>query len=343
MKDRITIWFDLTNVPHVNFLLPIIRRYENQCDMVFTIRDFAETKSLFEKRVGKPYILIGEHQGGNKLRKIWGVVERVFALNKKVPEFDVKISCGGDASNIVGKLRGKKTITFDDNEKAPNWRYAPFSDLAFWPKAVPTEKLRKQWFKSNLYQYDGYKENFYLAEYVPNDAFVESLPFAPAVDGKKHYVVVRPENIRANYVEGKTSIVPELLRELEKKGTNILFLPRYETDKEYAKGIANVYMPAEAVNGLDACFFADAILTGAGTMAREAACMGVPSVSFFAGSRLLAVDQSLVDAGKMYFSRSVPEIMRYLEGAKSGEASMAQSLATQAEIFAKLDEFILGK
>ena len=343
MKDRITIWFDLTNVPHVNFLLPIIRRYENQCDMVFTIRDFAETKSLFEKRVGKPYILIGEHQGGNKLRKIWGVVERVFALNKKVPEFDVKISCGGDASNIVGKLRGKKTITFDDNEKAPNWRYAPFSDLAFWPKAVPTDKLRKQWFKSNLYQYDGYKENFYLAEYVPNDAFVESLPFAPAADGKKHYVVVRPENIRANYVEGKTSIVPELLRELEKKGTNILFLPRYETDKEYAKGIANVYMPAEAVNGLDACFYADAILTGAGTMAREAACMGVPSVSFFAGSRLLAVDQSLVEAGKMYFSRSVPEIMRYLEGAKSGEASMAQSLATQAEIFAKLDEFILGK
>lgn len=339
MKDRITIWFDLTNVPHVNFLLPIIRRYENQCDMVFTIRDFAETKSLFEKRVGKPYILIGEHQGGNKLRKIWGVVERVFALNKNVPEFDVKISCGGDASNIVGKLRGKKTITFDDNEKAPNWRYAPFSDLAFWPKAVPTDKLHKQWFKSNLYQYDGYKENFYLAEYVPNDAFVESLPFAPA-DGKKHYVVVRPENIRANYVEGKTSIVPELLRELEKKGSNILFLPRYETDKEYAEGIANVYMPAEAVNGLDACFYADAILTGAGTMAREAACMGVPSVSFFAGSRLLAVDQSLVDAGKMYFSRDVASIMQYLDGAKSGEASMAQSLATQAEIFAKLDEFI---
>lgn len=340
MNDRITIWFDLTNVPHVNFLLPIIKRYEGKCEMVFTIRDFAETKSLFEKRIGKPYIIIGGHQGGSKIRKVLGVVERIFALNKQVPPFDIKISCGGDASNIVGKLRGKKTITFDDNEKAPNWRYAPFSDLAFWPKAVPTDKLLKQGFKSNLYQYDGYKENFYLAEYVPNDAFVESLPFAPAADGKKHYVVVRPENIRANYVEGKTSIVPELLRELDKKGTNILFLPRYEMDKEYAKGIANVYMPAEAVNGLDACFYADAILTGAGTMAREAACMGVPSVSFFAGSRLLAVDQSLVDAGKMYFSRDVASIMRYLDGAKSGEASMAQSLATQAEIFAKLDEFI---
>lgn len=50
-----------------------------------------------------------------------------------------------------------------------------------------------------------------------------------------------------------------------------------------------------------------------------------------------------MEAGKMYFSRSVPEIMRYLEGAKSVEASMAQSIATQAEIFGKLDEFIFGK
>ena len=325
MKDKKTIWFDFTNVPHVNFLLPIVKRYEGQCEMVFTIRDFAETKSLFEKKIGKPYLVIGEHQGGSKLRKVWGVVERIVALQRVVPDFDVKISCGGDASNIVAKLRGKKTVTFDDNDISPNWRYAPFSDLAFFPKAIPTEKLRKQWFKRNLYQYEGYKENFYLADYEPNEAFVESLPFAVGADGKKHNPVMK------------------LLKELEKKNINILFLPRYETDKDYANGISNVYMPKEAVNGLDACFYADAILTGAGTMAREAACMGVPSVSFFAGSRLLAVDQSLVDAGKMFFSRDVASIMQYLDGAKSGEASMTQSLATQAEIFGKLDEFILGK
>lgn len=69
----------------------------------------------------------------------------------------------------------------------------------------------------------------------------------------------------------------------------------------------------------------------------------MPNESFFAGSKLLTGDQSLVNAGKMYFSRSVPEIRRYLDGAKSGKASMALSLATQAEIFGKLDEFIFGK
>lgn len=42
----------------------------------------------------------------------------------------------------------------------------------------------------------------------------------------------------------------------------------------------------------------------------------------------------------MYFSRDVASIMRYLDGAKMGEASMEQSLATQKEIFSKLDAFI---
>ena len=339
MKKK--IWFDITNVPHVSFFLPIIHKYENEYDIIFSLRDFAETKSLFEKRIGKEYIEVGQHKGGNKLRKILGVVERIFLLNKQIPEFDIKISVGGDASCIIAKLRGKLSVTFDDNEKAPNWRYAPFSDLAFWPKVVPQQKLRKQFFKKNLYQYNGYKEDFYLANYEPNSAFLEQLPF-------EHYVVVRPENIKANYVEGRQSIVPELLKTLDAAGYNILFLPRYESDKDYAAGIKNIYVPKEAVNGLDACYYADAILTGAGTMAREAACLGVPSVSFFAGAHLLAVDQSMVDAGKMFYSRDVQQIMHFLNNSRhafftergGGIAGLERCKAVQQEILNTLDKKI---
>ena len=339
MKKK--IWFDITNVPHVSFFLPIIRKYENEFDIIFSLRDFAETKSLFEKRIDKEYIEVGQHKGGNKLRKILGVVERIFLLNKQIPYFDVKISVGGDASCIIAKLRGKLSVTFDDNEKAPNWRYAPFSDLAFWPKVVPQQKLRKQFFKKNLYQYNGYKEDFYLANYEPNPSFLEQLPF-------EHYIVVRPENIKANYVEGRQSIVPELLKELDAAGYNILFLPRYESDKDYATGIKNIYVPKEAVNGLDACYYADAILTGAGTMAREAACLGVPSVSFFAGAHLLAVDQSMVDAGKMFYSRDVQQIMQFLDKSRNsffaerggGIAGLERCKTVQQEILDTLDKKI---
>lgn len=339
MKKK--IWFDITNVPHVNFFLPIIRKYEEEFDIIFSLRDFAETKSLFEKRIDKPYIEVGQHKGGNKLRKIIGVVERIFLLNKQIPKFDIKISVGGDASCIIAKMRKKLSVTFDDNEKAPNWRYALFSDLAFWPKVVPQQKLRKQFFNKNLYQYNGYKEDFYLANYEPNPGFLEQLPF-------KHYVVVRPENIKANYVEGRQSIVPELLKELDAAGYNILFLPRYESDRDYAQGIQNIYIPKEAVNGLDACYYADAILTGAGTMAREAACLGVPSVSFFAGAHLLAVDQSMVDAGKMFYSRDVQQIMQFLNNSRhsfftergGGIAGLERCKAVQQEILDVLDKKI---
>lgn len=340
MKKK-TIWFDITNVPHVNFLLPIIHKYEEEFEMVFSVRDFAETKCLFEKLINKPYFLIGTHKGGNKIKKIIGMLKRILALYKKVPYFDIKISLCGDTSSIVAWSKGKLSVTFDDNETSPNWMYAPFTDLAFWPKVIDAERLRKQFFRKNLYQYNGYKEDFYLADYQPDATFLEKLPF-------EHYVVVRPENIKASYVEGRQSIVPELLKALNAKGYNILFLPRYESDRDYAQGIKNIYIPATAVNGMDACYYADTILTGAGTMAREAACLGVPSVSFFAGAHLLSVDQSLVDAGKMFFSRDVEQIMQYLESAKGsfftqragGVAGLARCKQVQQEILDTLDKKI---
>lgn len=341
MKKKITIWFDITNVPHVNFLLPIIRKYEQECNMAFTVRDFAETKGLFEKRIGKPYIEAGQHQGGNKLKKLWGLFRRIITLHKSLPEFDIKISVGGDSSSPVAWWRKKMAVTFDDNETSPNWMYAPFTDLAFWPKVIDTKQLNKQFFNKNLYQYNGYKEDFYLADYTPDPTFLKKLPF-------EHYVVVRPENIKASYVKGRQSIVPELLKALDAQGYNILFLPRYESDRDYAKDIKNIYIPTEAVNGLDACYYADAILTGAGTMAREAACLGVPSVSFFAGAHLLTVDQSLVDAGKMFYSRDVQQIMQYLDTSKGsffverggGIAGLERCKNVQKEILEVLDKKI---
>lgn len=343
MSNKKTIWFDITNVPHVNFLLPIIRKYEGKFEMIFTVRDFAETKSLFEKRVGKSYIEVGQHQGGSKVKKLIGLFKRIVLLYKSVPHFDIKISVGGDSSSPVAWFKRKLSITFDDNETSPNWMYSPFTNLAFWPKVIDSKILNKQFFRKNLYQYNGYKEDFYLADYKPDPQFLEKLPY-------KNYVVVRPENIKASYVEGRKSIVPKLLKELDKQGYNILFLPRYEFDRDYADGIKNIYIPTEAVNGLDACYYADAILTGAGTMAREAACLGVPSVSFFAGTHLLTVDQSLVDAGKMFFSRDVQAIMQYIETAqcnffskRNGDIEgLARCKQVQNEILEVIDNKIKG-
>lgn len=331
MKQK-TIWFDLTNVPHVSFLHPICDHFKNIFDYIFTIRDFAETKGLFAKKFGFTPPAVGKHEGGNKIKKVLGSINRTIALSNKVEQFDVKISVGGDASSIVAKLRGKLSITFDDNEKAPNWRYSRFSDLAFWPASVPLSVLKRQGFKEKkLFQYNGYKEDIYVADFRPDNSFIKTLPF-------NKYVLVRPENIQANYVSANESIVPVLLRKLAAEGHNILYLPRYEHDKSYAKGVSNIYMPEQAVDGLDACFFADCVLTGAGTLAREAACLGIPAISFYAGKELLTVDQDMIDKGLMFFSRQPDKIIDKMKLFSKTNPDFKRSQFAKKQIIEKLQE-----
>jgi predicted glycosyltransferase len=332
--NKPTIWIDFTNVPHINFLFPFYKKLNENYDFLFTLRDFAETKNLYYKTFDKEVTIVGKHKGQNKIAKVLGVFERIRKLNKAVGPFDIKVSVGGDASSVVAKLRGKKSITFDDNEKAPNWRYSRFSDFAFWPKAISEQVLFRQGFKKHkLYQYDGFKEDIYIADYVPDPEFPSLLPF-------KDYLVVRPENIQANYVEGNDSIVPELLQKLESKGFNILFLPRYEHDREYARGIKNIFMPEAPMNGLDLCYYSSGVLTGAGTLAREAACLGVPSVSFYAGKELLTVDQEMIKKEWMFFSRNTDEIVDYISASKKRKADLARSKQVKEEVINKLTEVL---
>ena len=50
-----------------------------------------------------------------------------------------------------------------------------------------------------------------------------------------------------------------------------------------------IYCPANVLDGLTAIASSGGVLTGSGTMAREAAVYGVPAVSFFPNNDLLAV------------------------------------------------------
>ncbi len=157
-----------------------------------------------------------------------------------------------------------------------------------------------------------------------------------------NYVLVRPENIQANYIPNGNvhSITPELLKLLTGKGYNVLYLPRYAFDREYANGLKNVHIPSAPVNGLDACYFADAVLTGAGTFAREAACLGVPAVSFYAGKELLSVDQSMIEKGWTFFSRDPEKIVNHLPQMRRRVGSIDRSKAVKSEVLEKLEQVI---
>jgi len=338
MNKKETIWFDITNTPQVHFLLAIYNNLKKKGNYNFTFscREFSETAKLLSKKLDLPYQIIGSHYGGNKIKKVLGLALRVKDIFKSNIEYDISISCGSEAAIWKSKIYNKISIAFGDNDRAKQWTYGYFVDYALFPKAIPAEILHRQGLKKHkLYQYDGYKEDIYIADYNPDTNFLSSLPFS-------NYVVVRPENIKANYINNPNAsvITPQLLKLLSEKGINILYLPRYQSDTLYAKGIKNIFIPTEPVNGLDACFYANAVLTGAGTFAREAACLGVPAVSFFAGDDLMAVDKQLIKDNRMFFSRQPNEIVDYLFKVNRTEPDIKRSIRVRDEVITKLSDVI---
>lgn len=323
------VWFDVTNTPQVHFLLAVRKMLnEKFSDFTFTARDFSETKDFLSKYVESTELkIINSTYGRTNLKKIKSVLSRYDCIRSLDLNYDLSLSCGSDAAIWYSFFNRKRSIAFGDNDTAKQWTYSRFVDFAFFPSAIDSEILNRQGLKKKFYRYSGYKEDIYVSYYKPDREFKNNIPF-------EKYIVVRPENIHANYLKNRSviSIVPSLLAKLSGKGYNIVFLPRYQEDRKYSNGISNIYIPENPLNGLDLCYYADAVLTGAGTFAREAACLGIPAFSFYAGKELLAVDKKLIEDGKIYFSRNVSDLVEKVAKSSKNEPDFSRSMGVREEL-----------
>ena len=333
MKKRLTIWIDITNTPHVNVLKPLISYLSKEHTLFISARDFSETVPLLNKNKFK-FKIIGKYKGKNRINKVLGMFNRFIELQFKIPKYDLSISLGGNYTAGISKLRKKTSIVLSDNDISFKAIAYKFGSFFIFPKYFNTTNLSRKYDIKDfqIKKYDGFKEDIYIADYKPDKTFLEQLPF-------NDFITIRPENLKASYVPtDSVTIVPELFEKL--KDQNILFLPRYPEEREYAKGYSNIYIPNEPLNGLDVCYFASAMLTGAGTFAREAAILGTPAVSFFPGKIFLTVDEIMSKEGKILKSRNVDEISDYVQQAVKNKTNNIKSQQIQKEVFEIVDSIV---
>jgi predicted glycosyltransferase len=303
------IWIDIINPSHALFFNSLIPELSSH-QLDITIRDRAETVKLCKsfgingRVIGTDYV--------DPLNKSAYMVYRTLKLVTSVPQFDISISFENGMCVFGSRIRGNPSILFCDNDLKFSQKKSFVQDLesdikslanyVFIPQ-VCKENFSTMFDETRLITYDGCKEDIYIADYIPDPNFLDKIPF-------DNYVVVRPEALASFYVKENQTIVPEILKRFEKENINVIYLPREKGDIKYAEG-CKFYTPENPLNGLDLCYYADAVLTGSGTLAREAACMGNTSVSFFPSSKLLSVDQYFVDQGRVLHSRDVDEIIEY--------------------------------
>jgi len=330
------IWIDLANSPHVPFFRALIPEFVSRGHQVeITARDFAQTVELATNAGLMPRV-IGGHGGGSITGKAGNLIGRAGSLRKWARDrgFDLALSHNSYAQIAAAAALGVKAVTLMDYEHQPaNHLAFRLASRVIVPRAFPSAELKKYGASTRkVRRYKGTKEDVYLAGFAPDPEFADAL-LRLGVRTKDVLVVARPPAREALYHRFENELFDELLTHLSSRGeVKIILLPRSDVQRaDYeARNLANLIMPLRSLDGANLIATADLVVSAGGTMNREAAALGVPAISIYAG-KWAAIDQELMDEGRLRRIDSRKEI-ESLVVQKKPEAKPRDARAVRAEV-----------
>lgn len=305
-----SVWIDLTNSPHVLFFRPIIRRLQEQgVPVTITARDFAQTLGLLEL-YGIPHTVIGRHGGAAVMGKLLGLARRSSSLIRfgRGKGFTIAVSHGSNDLAVAAKVLRIHSTVIHDFEGATGMHKLNFRlvDKVMVPAVIPFDKLAALGLDRARYRpYTGIKEQVTLADFTPDPGVIGEL----GLDAGRPIVVLRPPATMSLYHRGlDNTLFGDVLEHLQASDAQIVLLPRTpEQGRDLAEG-SGVIIPAKPVDGPSLVHAADLVVSAGGTMNREAALLGVPTWTTFAGE-LGGVDRMLIKDGRMQVLTSPDELV----------------------------------
>jgi predicted glycosyltransferase len=301
------VWIDLTNSPHVLVMRPVIEQLRGDGHEVeVTARDFAQTLQLLD-RFGLAHTAIGRHRGERLASKGLGLVDRSLQLArwaraqaKAQGRFDLALGHGSNDVTVAAKLLGIPCSTMFDYEWATVQHHVNchLAQAVVVPAAIPPERLARYGARRKLRRYEGLKEEYYLADFEPDDGVLDEL----GLDRGRPLVVVRTPPEVSLYHRFENDLFADVLRRLRdaaaSEGLQAVVLPRTEPQREQLSAVAEFVVPRRAIDAQSLIAFADLVVSAGGTMNREAVALGTPVYTTFEG-RLGAVDERLIAEGRL--------------------------------------------
>jgi uncharacterized protein len=294
----VRIWVDLTNSPHVLVMRPLIAAMRaDGHDVEVTARTFAQTLELCE-RFGVDHTAIGRHRGERLTGKAAGLLSRSLALVRwaRGRRFDVALGHGSnDVTLAAGLLRIPSATAFDYEfatvQHTINCRLAR---AVVVPEAIPPERLYRFGARGKLRRYPGLKEEYYLADFEPDEAVLDDL----GLDRDRALVVVRTPPEVSLYHRFENPLFRRVVERLAGEDVQAVVLPRTAAQGEEVRRLGSFTVPARAVDAQSLVAYADLVVSAGGTMNREAVALGTPVYTTFEG-RLGAVDEVLLREGRL--------------------------------------------
>jgi hypothetical protein len=296
------VWVDITAPPHVLVFRPLLELLRARGDEVeVTAREHGETLPLLALH-GIEATVIGRHGGRSRAGKLATMATRLGALVRwaRGRRFDVALAAASHHLPLAARtLRIASSTTFDYEFATVQHQLAcRAANVVLVPEAIPSDRLERFGARPpKLRRYPGLKEEYYLADFEPDQSVLEELGLDPA----RVVVVVRTPSDFATYHRRTSPLFPALLQRLGRnEEAQTVVLPRTAGHREEIRslGLPALTVPERAVDAQSLIALSDLVVSAGGTMNREAAALGVPVYTTF-GGRLGAVDEALIRESRL--------------------------------------------
>lgn len=333
------IWIDLANSPHVPFFRALAGEFAARGhETLVTAREFAQTVELAKAAGLRPEV-IGGHGGGRLSGKAGNLVGRAWALAHWARGRGVGLAVSHNSYSqvLAARALGLRAVTLMDYEHQPaNHLAFRLASRVIVPEPFPAGALKRFGASERkVRRYRGIKEDVYLSDFKPDPGFAGLLAERFGIDmSRDTLAVVRPPAREALYHRFENELFGELLaRLLSSPNLKVVLLARSDAQREETLArfrSDNLFAPREALDGANLVAAADLVVSAGGTMNREAAALGVPAATVYAG-RWAAVDEHLVREGRLKRISS-REDLASLRVEKKGDTSPRRQTGVRAEV-----------
>ncbi len=341
-------WADIDNAPHVLVLRPIIQELARRGHEVeITARDHGQTIPLL-RMYGLNHRIVGKHWGKNILKKYLSVLFRsisllFFAAGKR---FDAVFCHGTRAVFLPARILKIPLVVLVDYEYTAVLRLmTKWPALLLFPSVIPPEVFESRGFPRKILRgYDGLKEDLYIHDIPPDPSFLTDL----GMDPLKVIVLMRPPATMAHYAvpESERFFYDVMEYLCARPEVQILLIPRTTdqgrviTSYLQEKGFTNAFIPSRVYDGPRMMKCVDLIISGGGTMNREAAVLGVPVYSIYQG-HIGAVDMNLMNTHRLKHVDTM-EALRKIPLVKRGEAVEVRDREAGERLCSSMADAVIG-
>jgi hypothetical protein len=308
--DGVRVWVDISNSPQVPFFVPLVARLRDRGhDVRVTTREFAQTTELLALHALDHDVVGPGHGGAGRLGKTRSMLGRLRALRQFASghDFDLALSHASHELPMVARALGvPSSYAFDYEFARTQHRFGcRAARRVVVPDAIPQHRLDRLGARpGKVRRYPGLKEEYYLHGFSPNAGVLTAL----GLDRDRVLVVLRtPPDVSLYHRHANTLFGSVVERLAESDDVSAVVLPRTPEQREELARDPRLVVPEHAVDAQSLVALADLVVSAGGTMNREAAALGVPVYTTFAG-QLGAVDEALVRDGRLRVLTNASEL-----------------------------------